>query len=92
MTAHAYALDLEPVDHGSPELALWCAALALMLSDARIYHRTERDPAGAIPGTGKRALRDVLECGPMLRRLCEMADQEPEWVSRRFAQSLRTKR
>ena len=35
MSAPAYALDLEPVDHGSPERALWCAALALMLEDAR---------------------------------------------------------
>ena len=90
MTAHAFALDLEPVDHRSPERALWCAALALMLSDARIYHRTGKDAPGVIPGTGRRALSDVLDSGPMLRRLCEMADQEPEWVSRRFARSLQS--
>ena len=92
MTAYAYALDLEPVDHGSPELALWCAALALMLEDARRYHRTGKDPIGAIPGTGKRALRDVLDRGLMLRHLCEMTDVCPHWVCERFAQSLHTKR
>lgn len=89
MTAYAYALDLEPVDRRSPERALWCAALALMLEDARRYHRTGKDAPGVIPGTGRRALRDALDSGPMLRRLCEMADQEPEWVSGRFARSLR---
>lgn len=92
MTAHAFALDLEPVDHGSPELALWFAALGLLLDDARRYHRIGKDPIGAIPGAGKRALRDVLECGPMLRRLCEFADVDAAWVCERFAQSLRTKR
>jgi hypothetical protein len=90
MTAYAFALDLEPVDHGSPERALWCAALALMLSDARIYHRTERDPAGSIPGTGRRALSDVLECGTILRRLCEFADVDAAWVSEQFARSLQS--
>lgn len=90
MTAYAYSLDLEPVDHGSPEKALWCAALALMLEDARRYHRTGKDAPGVIPGTGRRALRDVLTSGKMLRHLCNMADQEPEWVSRRFARSLQS--
>lgn len=85
MNAPAYALDLEPVDHGSPEHTMWCAALALMLQDARRYHRTGKD----VQCVGRQALRDVLECGPMLRHLCEMADQEPEWVSERFARSLR---
>ena len=89
MNAPAYALDLEPINHSSPERALWCAALALMLEDARRYHRTGKDAPGVIPGTGRRALSDALAGGPMLRRLCEMADQEPEWVSRRFARSLR---
>lgn len=88
----AYALDLEPINHSSGEHALWCAALALMLEDARRYHRTGKDALGAVPGTGKRALRDVLDRGPMLRRLCEMADVCPHWVRERFAQSLRTER
>lgn len=85
MTAYAFALDLDPVDHGSPERAMWCAALALMLQDARRYHRTGKD----VQCVGRQALRDVLDRGPMLRHLCEMADQEPEWVSERFARSLR---
>lgn len=92
MTAYAFALDLEPIDHGSPELALWFAALGLLLDDARRYHRIGKDPIGAIPGTGKRALRDIRECGPMLRHLCDMADVCPHWVCERFAQSLRTER
>ena len=86
MTAYAFALDLDPVDHGSPERALWCAALALMLQDARRYHRTGKDA----PGVGRQALRDVLDRGPMLRRLCEFADVDAAWVSEQFARSLQS--
>lgn len=85
---NAVALDLEPVDSGSPERALWCAALASLLDDARRYHRTGKDPVGVVPGTGRRALRDVLERGPMVSHLCAMADIEPEWLCLRFEQSL----
>ena len=85
MTDHAFALDLEPVDHGSPERALWCAALALMLQDARRYHRTGKD----VQCVGRQALRDVLGSGTMLRRLCEFADVDAAWVSEKFARSLR---
>ena len=90
MTAYAYALDLEPVDHGSPEHTMWCAALALMLEDARRYHRTGKDAPGVIPGTGRRALSDVQDGGPMLRRLCEFADVDAAWVSEKFARSLQS--
>ena len=90
MTAYAYALDLEPINHSSPEHTMWCAALALMLEDARRYHRAGKDAPGVIPGTGRRALRDVLDSGPMLRRLCSMVDLEPEWVSEQFARSLQS--
>ena len=86
MNAPAYALDLEPVDHGSPERALWCAALALMLQDARRYHRTGKD----VQCVGRRALSDVLDSGQMLRRLCEFADVDAAWVSERFARSLQS--
>jgi hypothetical protein len=89
MTDHAYALDLEPINRSSPEHALWCAALSLFLDDARRYHQGKVDTFGAPPGTGRRALSDALDSGPMLRHLCEMADQEPEWVSEQFARSLR---
>lgn len=88
MNAVAYALDVEPVDTGSPERAMWCAALALMLDDARRYHRTGKDPVGVVPGTGRRALRDVLEQGQMLLHLCNMADYDPAWLAERFARSL----
>jgi hypothetical protein len=89
MTDHAFALDLEPINHSSPEHALWCAALALMLDDARRYHQGKADTFGAPSGTGRRALRDVLDSGPILRRLCEFADVDAAWVSEQFARSLR---
>jgi hypothetical protein len=81
-------IEAEPVDHGSPERAMWCAALALLLSDARHHHRTGVDMSGAVPGTGSRALRDVTRQGEMVTRLCNMADQDVDWVCRKFAKSL----
>lgn len=90
MNAVAYALeDLEPVDCCSGERALWCAALTLLLDDARRYHAHGTESPSATPGTGRRALRDVLERGPMVRHLCAMADIEPEWLCWRFAESLK---
>jgi len=47
MNAPAYSLDIEAVDHGSPERALWCAALSLFLDDARRYHQGKVDTFGA---------------------------------------------
>lgn len=90
MNAAAYALE---VDHrtehnGLAERALWCAALALMLEDARRYHRNGKDPLGVEEGTGRKALRDVRECGPMVRHLCEMADQDAAWLCAKFCHSL----
>jgi len=89
LNAVAFALeDVEPASETLPERALWCAALALLLDDARRYHRTGKDPIGAVPGTGRRAFRDVLERGPMVSHLCVMTDQEPEWLCWRFEKSL----
>lgn len=91
MNAPAYALELEAehVDHGSlPERSLWCAALSLLLDDARRFHQTGNDPQGAIDGTGRRALRDLLECGPMVRHLCEYTDQDAAWVCGKFSRSI----
>lgn len=88
MNAPAYALEDEHIESSSPEKAMWCAALALLASDARMYHRKGSDALTAVPGTGKRALADLLECGPMTRRFCDYADLNPEWISRGFAESL----
>ena len=88
MNAPAYALDLEPVDHRSPERALWCAALSLFLDDARRYHRGKVDTFGA-PGAGRRAMQDVLERGLMVRHLCEMTGNDVDWLCERFIQSLK---
>lgn len=76
MSAPAYAVehDYSTQGAGIAERALWCAALALLLDDARRWHLTGRDYPGAASGAGRRALLDVRECGPMLRRLCEFAD------------------
>lgn len=88
MNAPAYAIELEHVESSSPEKAMWSAALALLLDDARRYHRTGRDALNAITGTGRRALRDVIERGPMVRHLCNMADLDVDWLCERFAKSL----
>lgn len=95
MSSPAYALELEleleleHTDTGTPEKAMWCAALALLLDDARRYHQGKRDTFGAVPGTGQRALRDLIERGPCVRHLCDMAGQDVEWVCERFARSLK---
>lgn len=89
MNAPAYALEIEAVDHGSPERALWCAATALFLDDARRYHQGKADTFGAPPGTGRRALRDITERGVMTRRLCEMTGNDVDWLCERFIQSLK---
>jgi hypothetical protein len=88
MSAPAYTLEQDHADTGTPEKAMFCAALALLLEDARRYHRTGRDMSGAVPGTGRRALSDLLACGPMVNHLCRYLEQEPEWVCLRFARSL----
>ncbi len=90
MTAYAFALDLEPINHSSPEHALWCAALALMLEDARRYHQGKADTFGAPSGTGRRALRDITERGLMTRHLCEMTGNDVDWLCERFIRSLQS--
>ena len=66
-----------------PELALWSAALVLLLEDATDYLRRGDDKQG-IRGA---AYRDVMQAGPMLRHLCAHARVDPhlavEWWQRR---------
>lgn len=90
MNAPAFVLEVDHhiVDDGLGERSLWCAAMALLLDDARRWHNTGKDPQGVADGTGARALRDVLVQGPMIQHLCRHADQDVVWVCERFARSL----
>ena len=66
-----------------PELALWSAALVLLLEDATDYLRRGDDKLGVRSA----AHRDVVQAGPMLRHLCAHARVDPhlarEWWQRR---------
>ena len=70
-----------------PELALWSAALVLLLEDATDYLRRGDDKRG-IRGA---AYRDLMTTGPMLRHLCAHARVDPhlavEWWQRKMRQA-----
>ena len=76
-------VELEPgetVRSASPERHLWGAVLAMLLDDARAYHkgaRSRREELGA-------AYQDVMTCGPMLTRLCLICGHDPQWVAEGF--------
>lgn len=88
MNAAAYTLEADHYVTSSPELLLWQSALTLLLDDARRYHQGKVEIFGAVPGTGQRALRDIKERGPMVRRLCAMTGHDVDWLCERFLQSL----
>jgi hypothetical protein len=70
-----------------PELALWSAALVLLLEDATDFVRRGDDKAGVRSA----AHRDLTLAGPMLRHLCGMARVDPhlarEWWQRKMRQA-----
>ena len=70
-----------------PELALWVAALVLLMEDASDYLRRGDDKRG-IRGA---AYRDVMQAGEMLRHLCAHARVDPhlavEWWQRKMRQA-----
>ncbi|HRQ59675.1 MAG TPA: hypothetical protein PLN31_19835 [Azoarcus taiwanensis] len=68
-----------------PELALWVAALALLLEDATDYLRRGDDKQG-IRGA---AYRDLMQAGPMLRHLCAHARVDPHLAREWWQRSLR---
>ena len=75
--------DISEPAQASPEKRLWCAALALLIQDAqRHYTSTEKDVAKK--RIYRQADRDVMECGPMLRKVCDFIDVEPKGVQREF--------
>ena len=78
--------ETEP-ENVEPELALWSAALVLLLEDATDYLRRGDDRRG-IRGA---AYRDVTTTGEMLRHLCAHARVDPhlarEWWQRKMRQA-----
>lgn len=78
--------DTEP-ESCEPELALWVAALVLLLEDATDFVRRGDDKHG-IRGA---AYRDLMTTGPMLRHLCAHARVDPglarEWWQRSLRQA-----
>lgn len=67
------------------ELALWVAALVLLLEDATDYLRRGDDKRG-IRGA---AYRDVMQAGPMLLHVCGMARVDPRLAREWWQRSLR---
>ena len=69
------------------ELALWIAALALLIEDASDFVRRGDDRKGIRSA----AHRDVVAIGPMLRHLCAHARVDPdlavEWWQRKMRQA-----
>lgn len=78
--------DTAPPD--LPELELWRAVLVQMIEDARTYAATRKDPGGY----RQAAYRDLIERGPMLRRLSGFALVDPELVHAAFVRSLASHR
>jgi hypothetical protein len=68
-----------------PELALWSAALVLLLEDATDYLRRGDDKRG----TRGAAYRDLMTTGPMLRHLCAHARVDPHLAREWWQRSLR---
>jgi hypothetical protein len=67
----------------SPELRLWRQALALMIHDAAMFAQG-RPLRGGDDTDGRQAYREVSKCGERLRRLCDFADRDAEYVTTRF--------
>ncbi len=67
------------------ELALWVAALVLLLEDATDYLRRGDDKRG----TRGAAYRDLMTTGPMLRHLCAHARVDPDLAVEWWQRSLR---
>ena len=57
---------------------LWTAALAQLILDAQRQGKRGPHLSGM---ESMRAHRDLLECGPCLRKVCAFLDHDPEAVS-----------
>jgi len=68
--------------------AMWVAALALLLEDARAYAAGRKAYHHACHAELAAAYRDVVGCGEMLRFLCGFSGHDAAWISWRFKRSL----
>ena len=67
-----------------PELALWRAALELLIRDALLYSQTKKAPHNAKATDTKEAYNDVIKAGPMLCLICDMTGDDPAYISQKF--------
>lgn len=78
--------DDETAFEQPPELKLWCAALALYISDAMEYAREKNKSIDA-----QIAYRDITTDGEILRYLCEGALRDAKrikWMFRLYLRKL----
>jgi len=69
-----------------PDVRLWCAVLASLLSDARCYWQsTHGHGIAADDYRLEQAFDDVMRCGPMLRHVCNNSGHDAAWISEGFA-------
>lgn len=61
-----------------PYADIWIAALRLLIEDA---HRAAHRGASAGPDAVE-ALGDLMNCGPIVRRLCRPINVDPEMIAR----------
>lgn len=67
------------------EFALWCEALTLLIQDAVKFHR-HGEPE--LMSCFEQAYDDMMQCGPMLRHLCDFTGNDPEWISWKFRERM----
>jgi hypothetical protein len=75
-------------DFDKPERALWCAALELLLDDARHYWKGTKGRHNSDSRVLEHAFDDVVSIGATIRNLCELAGYDAEWVSAKWIKSL----
>lgn len=68
------------LDDVAGELALWNAALTLLIDDARQHLAGKRDPEG----TYRAACLDVMTAGPMTQRVARFCLLDPEHIRAQF--------
>ena len=84
MATEAIAIEPgESVRSAPGEEALWCAALALLIEDAK-GHVTGRRAWSTPLEVAQAAFEDVVSMGPMLRWCCDHTGHDPQWISEAF--------
>jgi hypothetical protein len=75
-------LELVQPRKRSPEVKLWQQCLALLVADAAKHH-TGQQSWGAVKEQ-ERAYLDLLNQTERLKRVCAMADADPDYVCEKF--------